>query len=125
MKKLMLLSATAALLLSSCVSQKKYAELEAQHRETRDQLNSATVNLNSCLDERENQTAQIKALNNQNAALLNNVGDLATLSKQEAETLSRSLERIQGKDLMIERMQDALTKNDSLTLALVTRLQGE
>ncbi len=124
MKKLMLLSATAALLLSSCVSQKKYAELEAQHRETRDQLNTATVKLNSCLDERENQTAQIKILNNQNAALLNNVGDLATLSKQEAENLSRSLEKIREKDLMIQRMQDALTKKDSVTLALVVSLKG-
>ena len=36
MKKIMLLSATAAILLSSCVSQKKYNELEAKQRETQD-----------------------------------------------------------------------------------------
>ncbi|QED37539.1 OmpA family protein [Antarcticibacterium arcticum] len=124
MKKIMLLSATAAILLSSCVSQKKYAELEAQHKETRDQLNTATVKLNSCLDERENMNSQIRTLNNQNAALLNNVGDLATLSKKEAENLSRSLESIKEKDMKIQRMQDALTKKDSVTLALVTSLKG-
>lgn len=124
MKKIMLLTATAALLLSSCVSQKKYAELEAQHKETRDQLNTATVKLNSCLDERENMNSQIRTLNNQNAALLNNVGDLATLSKKEAENLSRSLESIKEKDMKIQRMQDALTKKDSVTLALVTSLKG-
>ncbi|WP_029033575.1 OmpA family protein [Salinimicrobium terrae] len=124
MKKFMLLSATAALLFSSCVSSKKYAELEAQQQETQDKLNTATVKLNSCLDEKERLGQQINQLSNQNTALLNNVGDLATLSKKEAENLERSLESIQEKDLKIQRMQDAITKKDSVTLALVTSLKG-
>ena len=120
----MLLSATAAILLSSCVSQKKYNELEAKQRETQDQLNTATVKLNSCLDEKDRMTEQITRLNNTNAALLNNVGDLATLSKKEAENLERSLESIKEKDLAIRSMQDAMNKKDSVTLALVTSLKG-
>ena len=124
MKKILLLSATAALLLSSCVSQKKYAELETLQKETSDQLNTATVKLNSCLDEKERLGSQIHTLNNQNAALLNNVGGLVTLSKKESENLEKSLESIKEKDLKITRMQDALTKKDSVTLALVTSLKG-
>ena len=124
MKKIMLLSATFALLLSSCVSQKKYAELEAQQRETQDQLNTATVKLNACIDDQDRLTKQIGQLSNQNSALLNNVGDLATLSKKEAENLERSLESIKEKDLKIQRMQDAITKKDSVTIALVTSLKG-
>lgn len=124
MKKIMLLSATAAILLSSCVSQKKYNELEAKQRETQDQLNTATVKLNSCLDEKERMNAEVVRLNNTNAALLNNVGDLATLSKKEAENLERSLESIKEKDLAIRSMQDAINKKDSVTLALVTSLKG-
>ncbi|HKJ47769.1 MAG TPA: OmpA family protein [Christiangramia sp.] len=124
MKKIMLLSATAAILLSSCVSQKKYNELEAKQRETQDQLNTATVKLNSCLDEKERLNSQISNLNNTNAALLNNVGDLATLSKKEAENMERSLESIKEKDLAIRSMQDAMNKKDSVTLALVTSLKG-
>jgi chemotaxis protein MotB len=124
MKKIMLLSATLALLLSSCVSQKKYAELQAQQQETQDKLNTATVKLNSCLDEKERLNKQIGQLSNQNSALLNNVGDLATLSKKEAENLERSLESIKEKDMKIQRMQDAITKKDSVTLALVTSLKG-
>ncbi|CAL67282.1 OmpA/MotB family protein [Christiangramia forsetii] len=124
MKKIMLLSATAAILLSSCVSQKKYNELETKQRETQDQLNTATVKLNSCLDEKESLNGQIKNLNNTNAALLNNVGDLATLSKKEAENMERSLESIKEKDLAIRSMQDAMNKKDSVTLALVTSLKG-
>lgn len=120
----MLFSATAALLLSSCVSQKKYAELETQQKETQDKLNTATVKLNSCLDEKERLGQQIHTLGNQNTALLNNVGDLATLSVKEAQNMERSLESIKEKDLKIQRMQDALTKKDSVTLALVTSLKG-
>ena len=120
----MLLTATAALLLSSCVSQKKYAELETLQKETSDQLNTATVKLNSCLDEKERLGEQIKTLNNQNSALLNNVGNLATLSTKEASNLEKSLESIKEKDLKIQRMQDAITKKDSVTLALVTSLKG-
>jgi len=124
MKKIMLFTATAALLLSSCVSQKKYAELEAQQRETQDQLNTATVKLNACLEDKNRLNETIGRLNNQNSALLNNVGDLATLSKKEAENLERSLESIKEKDLTIQRMQDAINKKDSVTLALVTSLKG-
>ena len=124
MKKIMLLTASAALLLSSCVSQKKYAELETLQKETSDQLNTATVKLNSCLDEKERLGEQIKTLNNQNSALLNNVGNLATLSTKEASNLEKSLESIKEKDMKIQRMQDAITKKDSVTLALVTSLKG-
>ncbi|AVR45794.1 hypothetical protein C7S20_11330 [Christiangramia fulva] len=124
MKKLMILSATVAILLSSCVSQKKYNELEAKQKETQDQLNTATVKLNHCLDEKERLNDQIKTLNNTNAALLNNVGNLATLSKKEAENMERSLESIKEKDLAIKTMRDAINKKDSVTLALVTSLKG-
>ncbi|MDX1543936.1 MAG: OmpA family protein [Christiangramia sp.] len=124
MKKIMLLSATAAILLSSCVSQKKYNELEAKQRETQDQLNTATVKLNSCLEDKDRMNQEITRLNNTNAALLNNVGDLATLSKKEAENLERSLESIKEKDLAIRSMQEAMNKKDSVTLALVTSLKG-
>lgn len=124
MKRIMLLSATVAVLFSSCVSQKKYAEMEAKQQETQDELNTATVKLNSCLEDKENLNRQITTLNNTNAALLNNVGDLATLSKKEAENLERSLESIQEKDLAIKTMRDAISKKDSVTLALVTSLKG-
>ncbi|WP_133548329.1 flagellar motor protein MotB [Salegentibacter sp. 24] len=124
MKRIMLLSATAVLLFSSCVSNKKYAELETKHKQTQDELNTATIKLNACLEDKENMNEQISRLNNTNAALLNNVGDLATLSKQEAENLERSLESIKEKDLAIKNMRDAINKKDSVTLALVTSLKG-
>lgn len=124
MKKIMLLTAVLTLMLSSCVSKKKYAELEGLQQETQNKLNTATVKLNSCLEDKDRLNQQISHLGNQNSALLNNVGDLATLSKKEAENLERSLESIKEKDLQITRMQDAINKKDSVTLALVTSLKG-
>ena len=47
MKKIILLSFSFMLLLSSCVSKKEYAALEAKQKETQDLLNTATVKLNS------------------------------------------------------------------------------
>lgn len=124
MKRIMLLSATAVLLFSSCVSNKKYAELEKKQQQTQDELNTATVKLNACLEDKQNLNQQVARLNNTNAALLNNVGDLATLSKKEAQNLERSLESIKEKDLAIQSMRDAISKKDSVTLALVTSLKG-
>lgn len=131
MKKAMIIGASMAILFSSCVSQKKYSDLEAKKKETQDLLNTATVKLNSCLEEKASASSelkvlqdQVKNLKNTNSALLNNVGNLATLSSKEAENLERSLESIQEKDLQIKTMNDAMNKKDSVTLALVTSLKG-
>lgn len=128
MNRVFLLSALSVLMLSSCVSKKKYAELEAQQKETQDRLNTATIKLNSCLEEKDARVTslqeQIKVLKNTNSALLNTQGELSTLSKKGAENLERSLESIKEKDLQIKTMRDAINKKDSVTLALVTSLKG-
>ena len=119
------------ILLSSCVSQKKYAELEATNQKNLNLLNSATVKLNSCLDEQATAEANFKALEEQvaflkanNQDLINNMGNLTTLSQKGAENLEKSLESLKEKDLVIRTMQDAVTRRDSVTLALVTSLKG-
>ena len=131
MRKIVLLGASAAILLSSCVSQKKFADLEAKQKETQDLLNSATVKLNSCEADKASLAAtnaslkdQVSVLKANNQELINNVGNLTTLTQKGAENLEKSLESLQEKDLRIRRLQDAVTKKDSVTLALVTSLKG-
>ncbi len=131
MKKILLGSLGMMILLSSCVSQKKYAELEAKQKETQDLLNSATVKLNSCLEEKATATARLKTLEDQNAflkannqELINNMGNLTTLTTKGAENLEKSLESLQEKDLTIRKLQDAITRRDSVNLALVQSLKG-
>ncbi|GMN05081.1 OmpA family protein [Croceitalea sp. MTPC5] len=131
MKKLILGTLGAAVLLTSCVSQKKYAELEAKHKEAQDLLNSATVKLNECLEEKSTATSEAQSLRDQvkflkanNQVLIDNMGNLTELSAKGAENLEKSLESIQEKDLTIRRLQDAVTRRDSVNLSLVQSLKG-
>ncbi len=120
-----------ALLMSSCVSQKKYADLESKQKETQDLLNSATVKLNTCLEEKATATSKMQTLEDQvaflkanNQELINNMGNLTTLTTKGAENLEKSLESLQEKDLTIRKLQNAITRRDSVNLALVQSLKG-
>ncbi|MAV81520.1 MAG: hypothetical protein CMD12_06065 [Flavobacteriales bacterium] len=131
MKKIFLLIISISILVPSCVSQKKYAALEAMNQQSKDLLNSATVKLNTCIDEKASAEADLKSLKeqvtfltNNNQDLINTMGNLTTLSQKGAENLERSLESMKEKDLTINSMRDAVTRRDSVTLALVTSLKG-
>ncbi|WP_276392316.1 OmpA/MotB family protein [Eudoraea chungangensis] len=131
MKKVIFGFLGMAVLLSSCVSQKKYADLESKQKETQDLLNSATVKLNNCLEESATASAKLQTLQDQNAflkannqELINNMGNLTTLTTKGAENLEKSLESLQEKDLTIRKLQNAITRRDSVNLALVQSLKG-
>jgi chemotaxis protein MotB len=123
MRKIVIALSVLAL-LTSCVSKKKYTDLEAKNKETQDLLNTATVKLNSCLEEKAGLTATVASLKEQNQGLISTSKDMTILSTKGAENIEKALETIKEKDLKISRMQDALTKKDSVTLALVTSLKS-
>lgn len=132
MKKLLILAVCSSLAFTSCVSSKKYAELEAKQKNTQDLLNTATVKLNDCLTERAAASARANALEERladmkktNADLIQSSKDLTMLTSKGATNLEKSLESLKEKDLKITRLQDALNKKDSVTLALVTSLKRE
>jgi chemotaxis protein MotB len=123
MKKVVIALSVLAL-LTSCVSKKKYTELEARNKETQDLLNTATVKLNSCLEEKAGLAARVEGLKEHNQTLINTSKDMTILTSKGAENIEKALESIKEKDLKISRMQDALTKKDSVTLAVVTSLKS-
>ncbi|MCL6461592.1 chemotaxis protein MotB [Flavobacterium micromati] len=123
MKKIVIALSVMAL-LSSCVSKKKYTELESRNKETQDLLNTATVKLNTCLEEKAGLAATASALKEQNQDLMSVSKDMTILSTKGAQNIEKALESIKEKDLKISRMQDALTKKDSVTLAVVTSLKS-
>lgn len=126
MKKIILLCSIAgALTLTSCGSKKKIAELETQNKEIQDLLNSTTVKLNTCLAEKNGLQSQVELLRETNANLKENITNITHLTAQGASNLEKSLESMKEKDLKITRLQDALTKKDSVTLALVSSLKRE
>ncbi|MBX2971789.1 MAG: OmpA family protein [Flavobacteriales bacterium] len=138
MKRTILLSLGVMLLLGSCVSKKKYTAIQASNETLKNKLEEANRNLSDCnsqksildarLAEVENKNQhlkdQVNQLNNTNAALLNNVSQMATLSAKEAQNLEKSLEQIKEQDLRIRSLHDALSKKDSVTLALVVNLKS-
>ncbi|GAA4898379.1 OmpA family protein [Flaviramulus aquimarinus] len=125
MKKVLLLSVSVMLLLSSCVTKKQFTDLQAKQKETQDLLNSATVKLNTCLEDRASSSARAKALEEQVADLRKSNDNLTVLSAKGASNVEKTLESIKEKELKITRLQDALTQKDSVTLALVTSLKRE
>ncbi len=131
MKKLLILVACTSLLFSSCVSSKKFAELETKQKNTQDLLNTATVKLNDCLSEKSGLSAensslksQVATLNASNGDLIKQIGNFTDLTIKGAENLERSLESMKEKDLTINKLRDAVTRRDSVNLALVQSLKG-
>jgi len=132
MKKLVLFIAVALITLSSCVSKKDFLALEEKHKKTQDLLNSATVKLNKCLADEAAATARgqelearLADMKKTNQDLIQSSKEMTVLTTKGAENLEKSLESLKEKDLKISRLQDALTKKDSVTLALVTSLKKE
>jgi len=132
MKKIVLLALCAGFTLTSCVSKKEFSALQAKQQQTEDLLNTATVKLNSCLTDRSTALAKVEGLQNRlddlkasNQQLIESSKDLTMLTTKGADNLERSLESLKERDLKITRLQDALTKKDSVTLALVTSLKKE
>ena len=132
MNKSIFLYILTILILSSCVSKKDFTALEERHKKTVDLLNTATVKLNTCLEEKATSEAlaeaylnQISDLKKRNDQLFNQSQDYLELTAKGAENLEKTLESIKEKDLKINRIQDALNRKDSVTFALVTSLKKE
>ena len=131
MKNFLILVVCSSLLLTSCVTSKKYAELESKQKNTQDLLNTATIKLNDCLSEKsglsaENSTLknQVNSLNATNGDLIKQIGDFTDLTIKGAENLEKSLESMKEKDVTINKLRDAITRRDSVNLALVQSLKG-
>lgn len=132
MKRFLILTVCSSLVFASCVSKKQYAELEAKQKETQDLLNTCTVKLNSCLTEKATAETKVKAIEERladmkktNEDLIQSSKEFMMLTQKGATNLEKSLESLKEKDLKISRLQDALNKKDSVTLALVTSLKKE
>jgi chemotaxis protein MotB len=130
MKKISLILLTA-LMAVSCASKKDLDAAEARAQLNQELLDSATVKLNACIADEKAAAAQLSAMREQvidlranNQSLIDNTGDLTTLSKKGAENLEKSLESLREKDLQIRTLNDAITRKDSVTLALVTSLKS-
>lgn len=132
MRKLFILILCSGVVFTSCVSKKQYSELEAKYKSSQDLLNTCTVKLNACETDRSVAMARAKELEERladlrqtNVDLIESSKALTMLTSKGATNLEKSLESLKEKDLKISRLQDALNKKDSVTLALVSSLKKE
>ena len=121
----------SVIFLSSCVSNKKHAELDTKYGSLTDLYNKNLSTLTQT--QRELDAAQNKLqlaeqnmeyFKSQNSDLVKNIGEMTTLSKKGAENLEKSLAQINEKDMRITKLSEAMTRKDSVTIALVTSIKG-
>jgi chemotaxis protein MotB len=130
MKKIFILGLISLLTITSCGPSKELLTAQKELKTTQDLLNTATVKLNSCLSDKAVADASLDALKEQlvdlrktNDALFSSTKEMTVLTTKGAENLEKTLESLQERDLKISRLQDAVNKKDSITLAIVSSLK--
>ncbi|WKD85101.1 Outer membrane porin F [Polaribacter huanghezhanensis] len=138
MKKI-LLSLAVVFLLGSCVSKKDYVTLEATHQKTKDELLAVKTNLTKCLIETEKNQATassykskitdlettVKDLQKDKRKTLEFVDNLTVLTKGANDNIKETLIQLSKKDQYIKYIRKAMTKKDSLNLAVAFNLKKE
>ncbi len=110
------------MMLGSCVSNKKYAQLQSQYGETRENLiecNAETRNLQSQLD------AALKAndeLRKGMASLKGTLDKSLDQSTQSTANIAKLVDEINASNKYIKQLVDAKSKSDSLNIALTNKL---
>ena len=128
MKKIAVLLVLTSLVLSSCVSNKKYAELEGNYSKKNQELVDTKAELMKCQVENESKIAalnqQVLDLRSDKAKTLEYVDNLTVLSKSASDNIKETLTQMGKKDEYIKYIQKAVTKKDSINLALGFKLKS-
>ncbi|PKP28764.1 MAG: hypothetical protein CVU01_03380 [Bacteroidetes bacterium HGW-Bacteroidetes-18] len=130
MKTLKFISLMFLAILTSCVSQKKYSDLENQSKRFEnslklcqsEQIVSETnlANEKNKAEKLENQLAYFKSTNTN---LLERLSDLSVVSKTGAESIKKSLEALNEQNKYIKDLTSSMQRKDSLNLVLVMNLK--
>ena len=137
-----LVFAVSSLFLFSCVSTKKFKEMQAKMQTSFDSLSAEYAklkgDLKNCNDNTSTLTSknttlqgQVDELNKQitflrenNTQALRQLEDMSVISGSQAESIKKSLENMGAKDAYIRDLQSAMAHKDSLNMALVMNLKG-
>ncbi len=152
MKKHIFLLTLIVVSLASCVSKKKFAEMESSYtaselslvncnsdlRETREMLNNCEIETDKMaieiasnekemelrLEQINDLKAQIDDLRQQRDVQVDQVEDLTSLSQSANDNIKETLTQLETKDEYIKLLQAARTKTDSINLALAVNLKS-
>lgn len=125
MKKIFFGTIILSVLLTSCVSNKKYADLEAQHNKTKQDLVDAKAELQSCLVDKDHLMELNNSLKEDKARSLQQVENLTVLTQSSSDNIKEVISQLSEKDKYINGIRDAMTKKDSINLALAFQLKKD
>lgn len=130
MKKVLILVATVSLVATSCVSKKKYSDLQTEQAAIQTELASANKTLAASktdLSKAENEISALKDriefLEKGNEQYLENVDNLIAMSKSATDNMRQTLSQLQQKDEYIKYIREANSKKDSINLAVAFNLK--
>jgi chemotaxis protein MotB len=123
---------------SSCVSSKKFKSLNGEYDALKGTQATTQSDLTKCQADNSGLIGQKKSLEDQNAALNNQVSllkenntqylaqleNMSVISKEQAESIKKSMENLGMKDAYIQTLQQQMAQKDSLNMALVMNLKG-
>ncbi len=128
MKKLFVLMILASVMLSSCVSQKKYTELEDNFNKKNQELVDVKADLMKCRIESESRVSALEQrvvdLKKDKEKTLEYVDNLTVLSQSASESIKETLAQMGKKDEYIRHIQNAMNRKDSINLALGFKLKS-
>jgi len=130
MKKTILLLMVVSLGLSSCVSTKKFEELNSKYVSAEEALTDCKANLMKCRTEDDAAKGKITFLNEQIEAHKDNISQLQSaldkcvnMNQQGNVNISKLLDEINSSNKYIRQLTEINRKNDSLTLALSNKFK--
>ncbi|NLP58513.1 OmpA family protein [Lutibacter sp. B1] len=128
MRKIFALMILASVMLSSCVSQKKYTELEDSLTKKSQELVDVKADLMKCKVENEGRVValqqQVESLKKDKDKTLEYVDNLTVLSKSASDNIKETLSQMAKKDEYIQHIQKAMNRKDSINLALGFKLKS-
>ena len=125
MKKLFFGALFMSVLFTSCISSKKYADLETQHNKTKQELVDAKADLQSCLVDKDHLMELNNSLKEDKARSLQQVENLTVLTQSSSDNIKEVIAQLSEKDKYINGVRDAMTKKDSINLALAFQLKKD
>jgi len=102
----------------------KVAELETDLQTTKSELSASKQEAARYKGEMEAVNIQLEELKSTNASLLQNLTNFTELSNKKTDNIGKSLETLRSKEKQLKMINDALTRTDSVTLALLTSFKS-
>ena len=128
-KSLFIGAAVLAMVSSSCVSNKKYAQLQDKYNELELVYGSTRDDLLGCNSDVRNLQTQLENANQVNSQLRSDLNDVKNALSKSMEqnsqgnvNISKLVDEINASNKYIKQLVDAKSKSDSLNIALTNKL---